>query len=180
MLNSAVASFPDSFCIVKVIFLLKGSVPHQAVSTRCGNKTPKSLFPLAEPPPNLFHYTWKGVKPLVQHLFVSSLIVIQFLPPPRFCPVSLFLYFSCSFNILAQKLLFFFLSNICYHPSLWSCLFTLYFESIVLWEPFNEATTWRHVKCRSSYRLQFILLCLCILVKPNLMQVKFIMQHFAL
>lgn len=180
MLNSAVASFPDSFCIVKVIFLLKGSVPHQAVSTRCGNKTPKSLFPLAEPPPNLFHYTWKGVKPLVQHLFVSSLIVIQF-PPPRFCPVSLFLYFSCSFNILAQKLLFFFfLSNICYHPSLWSCLFTLYFESIVLWEPFNEATTWRHVKCRSSYRLQFILLCLCILVKPNLMQVKFIMQHFAL
>lgn len=178
MLNSAVASFPDSFCIVKVIFLLKGSVPHQAVSTRCGNKTPKSLFPLAEPPPNLFHYTWKGVKPLVQHLFVSSLIVIQF--PPRFCPVSLFLYFSCSFNILAQKLLFFFLSNICYHPSLWSCLFTLYFESIVLWEPLNEATTWRHVKCRSSYRLQFILLCLCILVKPNLMQVKFIMQHFAL
>lgn len=108
MLNSAVASFPDSFCIVKVIFLLKGSVPHQAVSTRCGNKTPKSLFPLAEPPPNLFHYTWKGVKPLVQHLFVSSLIVIQFPPPPRFCPVSLFLYFSCSFNILAQKLLFFF------------------------------------------------------------------------
>lgn len=172
MLNSAVASFPDSFCIVKVIFLLKGSVPHQAVSTRCGNKTPKSLFPLAEPPPNLFHYTWKGVKPLVQHLFVSSLIVIQ--SPPRFCPVSLFLY-------LAQKLLFFFFSfQYMLPPIIVELLFTLYFESIVLWEPFNEATTWRHVKCRSSYRLQFILLCLCILVKPNLMQVKFIMQHFAL
>lgn len=52
--------FQIVFCIVKVIFLLKkGSVPHQAVSTRCGNKTPKSLFPLAEPPPNLLHYTWK-------------------------------------------------------------------------------------------------------------------------
>lgn len=177
MLNSAVASFPDSFCIVKVIFLLKGSVPHQAVSTRCGNKTPKSLFPLAEPPPNLFHYTWKGVKPLVQHLFVSSLIVIQF-PPPRFCPVSLFLYFSCSFNILAQKLLFFFFFPIyvtTHHCGVACSLFiskVLYCGNRLMKPPL--------VKCRSSYRLQFILLCLCILVKPNLMQVKFIMQHFAL
>lgn len=179
MLNSAVASFPDSFCIVKVIFLLKGSVPHQAVSTRCGNKTPKSLFPLAEPPPNLFHYTWKSVKPLVQHLFVSSLIVIQF-PPLVFAQCLCFFTFLVLLTFWLRSLFVCFLSNICYHPSLWSCLFTLDFESIVLWEPFNEATTWRHVQCRSSYRLQFILLCLCILVKPNLMQVKFIMQHFAL
>lgn len=107
MLNSAVASFPDSFCIVKVIFLLKGSVPHQAVSTRCGNKTPKSLFPLAEPPPNLFHYTWKGVKPLVQHLFVSSLIVIQF-PPPVFAQCLCFFTFLVLLTFWLRSCCFFF------------------------------------------------------------------------